>query len=226
MEMRKVFLWVLLVMSLFVLNLSYAEGENILFLHFHYAKNTFAPSSSTELTLQKSEFSLWELLVQADAFLRRDIALELQSAQRATLLSNYIQEGETLSSSLSHELNRIQLDLDTKENTFNLCSNQLRTANDAFSQSISSNNELGYHNALLQAKKARTCLWETQVDLSAFSTLKQKLMLAKNALDPRVAYLKKNQTLILEHYDVLDSQLLSELYKVSTVLENNFEYQL
>ncbi len=51
-------------------------------------------------------------------------------------------------------------------------------------------------------------------------------MLAKNALDPRVAYLKKNQTLILEHYDVLDSQLLSELYKVSTVLENNFEYQL
>lgn len=224
--MRKVFLWILLMMSLWSLNLSYARWENILFLHLHYARNIFSLSDSNDLNSQKSDFTLWELLIESDAFLRRDIALELQSPQRETLLTNYIQEGEKLSSSLSRELSRIQLDLEAKENTFNLCSTQLHTANDIFFQSLSSNSKLGYDDALHQAKRARICLWETQVDLSAFSSLKQKLILIKKALDPRVAYLKKHQTLILEHYDVLDSQLLSELYKLSTVLENNFEYQL
>lgn len=213
-------------MNLLVLNLSYARSENLLFLHFHYAKNIFSPSRLDSLSFPKSDLSLWELLIQSDAFLKRDIALELQSAQRATLLANYIQEGEALSSALSRELNHIQLDLETRENTLNLCSSQLRIANDDFSQSLSSNSELGYRNALYQAKKARICLSETQVYLSAFSALNQKLTLVKNVLDPRVAYLKKNQNLIVEHYDVLDPQLLSELYKLSITLEKKFEYQL
>lgn len=56
---------------------------------------------------------------------------------------------------------------------------------------------------------------EQRVLLSANRSLKEKIKRSIAAIEPRVTYLQKNESLIIQHYDILKPSLLAELHRIA-----------
>lgn len=56
---------------------------------------------------------------------------------------------------------------------------------------------------------------EQGVMISANRALKDKAKRLISAIEPRVNYLQKNQSLIITHYDILKPSLLTELHRIA-----------
>ncbi|MDO4713653.1 MAG: hypothetical protein Q4B28_03215 [bacterium] len=70
-----------------------------------------------------------------------------------------------------------------------------------------------------RATQARTCLAHYQVERAALHSLERKRQAYLKLIQARTDYLKKHQQMIVQHYDILDPNLLSELYQISKSLE-------
>lgn len=189
--------------------------------HFTLHKSSWTHSELNYFT-QNKEGSAWDLrflFEQAEEFLRVDVPQSLQSHERARFLSNYLEDGDSLLLALTYQANIFTI---TKTELFskrNDCLNTLEKANTDYRTALDSNNELLFERAISHATQARECLAKQHVDIAVLDALENKRASYTRHIEARTAYLKKNQQLIVQHYDILDPQLLSELYYVSRSLE-------
>ena len=86
--------------------------------------------------------------------------------------------------------------------------------------SLNNRNEMGFNQSVANAKAARNCIVEEQVNQSSAKSLLNQVQNYTDRITRRNSYLKNNQTLILRHYDILKPSLLRELYPISIELES------
>ena len=217
---KKGMLILLLLCFLFVRQGVFAGLGNILNLHLQYGGLKVSQKVSFSGNVQRN-FSddLWFVFSQSDIFLQTNIPLLLEVEPRSEKLISYLRDGNLLLQALNYHYSYIESELQTLESNFHTCEADLETANQNFSMSIANNNESWFYHAIEEAKKARSCMGEQGVMISANHFLKERIKRFISAIEPRVSYLQKNQELIIMHYDILKPTLLEELYHISLELE-------
>lgn len=189
--------------------------------HFVLSKAADLPWSLHYTTPSKEGLSsdIWFLFDQAETFLKINIPQALQTQERAKFLAEYLEDGDSLIQALSYQestLNIKQTQLITSKNT---CSDQLEKANTDYRLALQSNDEMIFTTSTERATQARTCLAHYQVERAALHSLERKRQAYLKLIQARTDYLKKHQQMIVQHYDILDPNLLSELYQISKSLE-------
>ena len=156
--------------------------------------------------------NIWYLLTQSDAYLKENMATLLNDeSTRRSNLNTYISDWSRLLNALWYQKNRLNNQLQNSASKIQSCQNQLTDANQKYVTSLSNRNEMGFNQSVANAKSARNCIVEEQVNQVQNYT---------DRITRRNTYLKNNQTLILRHYDILKPSLLRELYPISIELES------
>ena len=165
--------------------------------------------------------NIWYLLTQSDKYLKENMATLLNDeSTRRSNLNTYISDWSRLLNALWYQKNRLNNQLQNSASKIQSCQNQLTAANQKYLTSLNNRNEMGFNQSVANAKAARNCIVEEQVNQSAAKSLLNQVQNYTDRITRRNTYLKNNQTLILRHYDILKPSLLRELYPISIELES------
>ena len=198
---------------------SASRVSEIIQYHFQYSSINWVKSSKTDT--KNITTDIWYLLTQSNNYLKQDIAQLLDKEDtRKTNLNGYIVDWSSLISALGYQKNKLNNDLEKTTTKIQTCQNQLTTANQKYVTSLNSKNEYQFNQAVDNAKKAKRCIWEEQVNQSVEKTLLQQVQEYLTKIEKRHTYLKNNQALIIRHYDILKPSLLRELYSIAVELES------
>lgn len=165
--------------------------------------------------------NIWYLLTQSDKYLKENMATLLNDeSTRRSNLNTYISDWSRLLNALWYQKNRLNNQLQNSASKIQSCQNQLTAANQKYLTSLNNRNEMGFNQSVANAKAARNCIVEEQVNQSSAKSLLNQVQNYTDRITRRNSYLKNNQTLILRHYDILKPSLLRELYPISIELES------
>lgn len=165
--------------------------------------------------------NIWYLLTQSDKYLKENMATLLNDeSTRRSNLNTYISDWSRLLNALWYQKNKLNNQLQNSASKIQSCQNQLTAANQKYLSSLNNRNEMGFNQSVANAKAARNCIVEEQVNQSSAKSLLNQVQNYTDRITRRNSYLKNNQTLILRHYDILKPSLLRELYPISIELES------
>ncbi len=165
--------------------------------------------------------NIWYLLTQSDKYLKENMATLLNDeSTRRSNLNTYISDWSRLLNALWYQKNKLNNQLQNSASKIQSCQNQLTAANQKYLTSLNNRNEMGFNQSVANAKAARNCIVEEQVNQSSAKSLLNQVQNYTDRITRRNSYLKNNQTLILRHYDILKPSLLRELYPISIELES------
>lgn len=165
--------------------------------------------------------NIWYLLTQSDKYLKENMATLLNDeSTRRSNLNTYISDWSRLLNALWYQKNKLNNQLQNSASKIQSCQNQLTAANQKYLTSLNNRNEMGFNQSVANAKAARNCIVEEQVNQSSAKSLLNQVQNYTDRITRRNTYLKNNQTLILRHYDILKPSLLRELYPISIELES------
>lgn len=190
----------------------------------HFVLSTqILPTSTTSLSSQNQKnlnSDLWFLFDQSENFLQTDLTQLLSQEPRTRILDEYIMDGNSLQSALQSHNAQLTSEISQSKSQLESCEATLSQANQSYQSALSNNQESSYLAALEQAKQARTCMGTAYVTLNSAQTLQSKLNHYLQQIARRTDYLQGKRSLIIQHYDVLNQQLLSELQALSVQLDS------
>lgn len=220
--MRKKIIWILLTAIIWLgIGFGFASASRlseIIQYHFQFSSINWVMGKTDGKNITTD---IWYLLSQSDEYLKQNMAslLDNESTRRKNL-NIYVTDWASLLNALGYQKNKLNNQLQTTASKIQQCQNQLTTANQKYLTSIQNKSEVGFKQAISNAKSARSCIGEEQVNQSAIRTLLDQVQNYTTKIEKRNSYLKSNQSLILRHYDILKPSLLRELYPISVELES------
>lgn len=195
---------------------AFASLEPIIQTHLLYLSPQWFFQSSNTWGKQ----TIWNSFQDSKHFISTDLSTLLSSPKtRESRLVTYLSMGENILNSLGYQQHLLTLSLQNHDNKLAQCTADLNHANQIFTNSFETNDESLFTQAVQQAQEANSCIGRENTFRHATLFLQKKVQALQKVISLRQAYLEKNKTLIIHHYDILKPSLLSELYNISLSLE-------
>lgn len=211
-----------IVIGILVLLGGMASANIVEIVEYHYLlanEKTTNMLTDTNANSSIQNLELFGLFSAAETFLKQDIPSLLQSGDRGVVLNNYLSEGEAVQAGIDRYTSSLTSEAKQAKSKLQACEGQLQKANTQYASALKENSEFDFLQAVESAKNARSCMGEYYVVANSVEGLQSKLKSYQDALAKRITYLRNNQALITEHYNMLNPALLNQLNAVANTLE-------